>query len=148
MILPAIVEVLADPTPAPEPTAVSAGRVPGRDERPTRGGAGRFLDSNVAAVWDGVPFWIRRFLACVRQHESHHNYRAENPVSTASGAYQYIDGTFRGVAKWVKVNGHRVAVQYRRASDAPAWVQDATAIHTVRNGGLLAWRGTGCGYGT
>lgn len=127
MLTDIAVELLADPLPAHEPTVVVA---------------------TVPDVWDSTPAWIGRFLACVRQHESHGNYRAENPVSTASGAYQYLDSTWRGVAKWVRVNGRKVAVKYPRASAAPAWVQDAAAIHTVTHGGLLAWRGTSCGYGT
>lgn len=83
--------------------------------------------------------WMQDVAACIRKHESHHNYDAENPVSTASGAYQFIDSTWRGNAKWVKG-----AKQYRRASDAPPHVQDAVFIHSVKNGGLKHWKGTGC----
>jgi cell wall-associated NlpC family hydrolase len=49
----------------------------------------------------------------IKMQESRGDYHAENPTSTASGAYQYIDGT------WAGYQG------YRHASDAPAAVQDA-----------------------
>lgn len=47
--------------------------------------------------------------------ESGGNYDAENAVSTASGAYQIIDGTWNGFGG------------YFHASDAPPAVQDAKA---------------------
>lgn len=90
-------------------------------------------------VWDTTPKWIRELGACIRQHESHHNYRAKNPVSTAAGAYQFINATWRGNAKWV--DG---AEQYRTAGSAPAHVQDKVFIHSIRQGGIDNWRGTGC----
>jgi cell wall-associated NlpC family hydrolase len=49
----------------------------------------------------------------IKMQESRGDYHAENPTSTASGAYQYIDGTWHGYQGY----GH--------ASDAPAAVQDA-----------------------
>jgi hypothetical protein len=78
------------------------------------------------------------FLACVRRHESGGNYRAENPVSTASGAYQFLDSTWRTMSARAGHSG------WGHAADAPPAVQDAVAIHTVTSGWRSAWNGTGC----
>ena len=78
------------------------------------------------------------FLACVRRHESGGNYRAENPVSTASGAYQFLDSTWRTMSARAGHSG------WGHAASAPPAVQDAVAIHTVNIGWSSAWNGTGC----
>jgi hypothetical protein len=84
--------------------------------------------------------------ACIRHHESdrgpypHANgYRAENPSSTASGAYQFIDGTWRTMSARA---GH---AGWGHAANAPPWVQDAVAVYTVQHGGIGNWAGSGCG---
>jgi len=114
--------------------------------RPNRGGVGRYLDSNVAEVWRGATHLERSIWLCIRRHESIEagHYRAENPVSTASGAGQWLNGTWDGVKKWVKVGGKYVARQYDEAKDAPAWVQDAAFRHVYKHDGLSMWRGTYC----
>ena len=86
----------------------------------------------------------RQFLACVAQHESHGNPRAQDPRSTASGRYSFIDSTWLGVAKWAKWDDFYPARPYPKARLAPAWVQDLAALHVVRHGGFHAWHGTGC----
>jgi hypothetical protein len=78
------------------------------------------------------------FLSCVRWHESRNNYSAQNPTSSASGAYQFIDGTWRTVSVRAGHGG------YSRALHAPPWVQDAVARWTVHNIGRSPWNGTGC----
>ena len=78
------------------------------------------------------------FLACVRRHESGGDYRAENPVSTASGAYQFLDST------WRTLSGRAGHSGWGHAASAPAWVQDAVAVFTVESGWASAWNGTGC----
>jgi hypothetical protein len=78
------------------------------------------------------------FLACVRRHESGGNYQAKNPVSTASGAYQYLDSTWRTMSARAGHGG------YPTARSAPPWVQDAVAVYTVNSGWSSAWNGTGC----
>lgn len=115
-----------------------------RTPPPSRGVSNRWHDSGVFEVWDGVPKWVRDVLMCVRAHESHHAYTAHNPTSSAAGAYQYLTATWQGTAKWARMRGQYIARQYATADKAPAWVQDRVAIHTVLNGGLRAWHGTGC----
>lgn len=85
------------------------------------------------------------FLTCVRRHESdrgaypHINgYAAQNPRSTASGAYQFLTGTWRTMSARA---GH---AGYATAAQAPWYVQDAVAIYTVNSGWKSAWNGTGC----
>lgn len=122
-------------------------------ERPSRGGAGRYGDSNVYAVWKGASHAERSFWECVRNHESRHagHYDAANPVSTARGAGQWLRGTWQGVIVWVKWRGEfvdRDLSKYPEASDAPAWIQDLAFRHIWKRGGQSMWRGTNCGYGT
>ena len=106
-----------------------------------------YYDDSGHRVWRDTPPWIRDFGRCVRHHESYHSghYRANNPTSTASGAYQFLDGTWSGNAKYMKG-----AKKYAHlpASSAPPWVQDKVFIHSVERGGQSNWNGTNCGYGT
>ncbi|MFV0317445.1 MAG: hypothetical protein ACK5O2_10875 [Microthrixaceae bacterium] len=86
------------------------------------------------------------FLTCVRSHESDNigpwpyigGYGAQNPRSSASGAYQFIDSTWRTVSARAGYPG------YAKASHAPWYVQDAVALHVINTGGRSHWRGTGC----
>lgn len=110
---------------------------------PSRGMVGRYQDSNMRSVWRGATHRERMIWLCIRRHESM-SYTGENPQSSASGAGQWIDSTWRGLAHWVKVDGQFVARQYRRASHAPAWVQDAAYRHVYKRGDLSMWAGTGC----
>lgn len=66
-------------------------------------------DSNLAPI-----------LATIRRIESSDNYRAQAPKSSASGAYQIVNGTWDGYGG------------YNRAIDAPAQIQDAKAAEMVR----------------
>ena len=63
--------------------------------------------------------------------ESGGNYKAENPTSTASGAYQFVDGT------WDNYGG------YHHASDAPPHIQDQKAAQVWDGGrGWRHWKTT------
>lgn len=97
-------------------------------------------------VWAGVPRWIRDLSLCIRKHESINagHYRAHSGKSSAAGAYQMLDRFWQGNARWAEWNGKRVAAKYKAANHAPAWVQDVVFIHSIRNGGIKAWKGTGC----
>lgn len=118
------------------------------NSRPNRGGVPVWLDSGVETVWAGVPTWIRSLGRCIRLHESFNvgHYGADNGTSTASGGYQFLQATWDGNARWTKVVGKYVARPFvgRPASAAPAWVQDAVFVHSIRGGGIKAWNGTGC----
>jgi len=74
------------------------------------------------------------FLACVRRRESGGNYSAENPTSTASGAYQFLDSSWRTLSARAGYGGYGGHAAY-----APAWVQDAVAVWTVENIGRSPW---------
>lgn len=81
------------------------------------------------------------FLVCVRNHESATAglYAAENPSSSASGAYQFLDSTWRVVSSQAGYPG------YARAIHAPWWVQDAVAYDlAIERGQRFHWNGTGC----
>ncbi|MFO0955521.1 MAG: transglycosylase family protein [Candidatus Saccharibacteria bacterium] len=83
------------------------------------------------------------FLVCVRAHESDTagSYWARNPSSGASGAYQFLDSTWRVVAARA---GHG-AYAGAPARNAPDWVQDAVAYDTaITRGERRHWHGTGC----
>ena len=75
--------------------------------------------------------------ACIRKYESGGNYQAQNRRSSASGAYQFLDGTW-----------HRLTGLPGSAKDYPVDVQDA-AFWKLWNGGSGArqWLVSGrCGY--
>ena len=80
------------------------------------------------------------FLVCVRRHESDTagGYRAQNPRSSASGAYQYLRST------WVNVSARAGFPGYPPAAAAPPRGQDHVTLWLYNNGGRSAWAGTGC----
>lgn len=63
-----------------------------------------------------------RILATIRQMESSNNYTAQNPTSSASGAYQFIDSTWQSLTK-----KFGIGTEYRSAKDAPPAIQDQIA---------------------
>lgn len=86
--------------------------------------------------------WIDVFAACVIDHESANagTYTAQNPTSSASGAYQFVDGTWQHYAS-------RLGYTYSRALHAPPRVQDEV-FRLAASESPLHWKGTGCGHGT
>lgn len=69
-------------------------------------------------------------LSAIRECESGGSYKAQNPSSTASGAYQIIDGTWRSLD---------ASGSYARAKDAPKSVQDAAARELIDREGTTPW---------
>ena len=66
-------------------------------------------------------------LATIRDKESSGgNYTARSPSSSASGAYQFINSTWRNLT-----NKFGIGKEYRTAADAPPQVQDAVAAAYV-----------------
>jgi phage-related protein len=61
----------------------------------------------------------------IASHESGWNPTAQNPVSTASGIWQLIDGTWRG-------NRPNTASGYAHAKDAPTDLQDIAAFNYIQ----------------
>lgn len=70
---------------------------------------------------------VDHILQTIRKRESRGNYTALNATASASGAYQYVDGTWRTKSK--NVAG---ATSYPRAYQAPPSIQDAVAAADVR----------------
>jgi len=70
---------------------------------------------------------IPAILARIKMCESGGSYTAQNPSSSASGAYQFIDGT------WAGYGG------YSRALYAPPAVQDAKALIVYKQSGTGPW---------
>ena len=89
-----------------------------------------------AGDWGRYPGWVEVVALCVAHRESWSAglWSAENPVSTASGAFQYVDGTWQA---WTDRAG--VGQQYQHASDAPPRVQVAVFVYTWAHGGRRAW---------
>jgi len=80
---------------------------------------------------------------CVRAHESDMSggYRADNPTSTASGAYQMLNSTWRSLY----ADLHRGPAPWAHAKQAPTHVQDLVFAAAIAHGGQGHWKLTGCG---
>jgi hypothetical protein len=84
-------------------------------------------------------------LAEIRRRESSNNYAARisratclqltgRTDCTASGAYQFIDATWRETAQRTGVG-----TEYASAAQAPQWVQDWNALYLLRTRGTQPW---------
>lgn len=79
-------------------------------------------DVTVCEGQTGDGSMIDRILKTLAFRESSGNPKAENPGSSASGKYQYLDGTWKNVSA-----EYQEARKYARAKDAPEPIQDAVA---------------------
>src|SRR5262245_1696178 len=85
-----------------------------------------------------------RMLDEIKRRESSNNYAAKNRDSTASGAYQFINSTWRLASHETK------APYYGTAAEARPEVQDQNALHMLRKYGpnaTITWAESGP-YGT
>jgi len=69
---------------------------------------------------------VDQILATIRSKESGGNYKIESPNSSASGAYQYIDDTWKRMT-----TKYGIGTEYSRAKDAPPEIQDEVARRNV-----------------
>lgn len=88
-------------------------------------GAGMASSANAATASDASTT-----LAKIKQCESGGNYTAVNSSSGASGAYQFLDSTWRSMS---------AAAGYSTAASAPASVQDAAALELYTKMGTSPW---------
>lgn len=99
------------------------------DATPSRSGTisgAPVADAETLANLPPIPADIEKILATIRTRESGGNYGAQNPESTASGAYQFIDGTWRSLTE-----KYGIGTEYRKAKFAPPEIQDAVAAKYV-----------------
>jgi len=73
---------------------------------------------------------VEKILATIRTRESGGDYAISNPdpKSTASGAYQFIDSTWKRLTKQ-----YGIGTEYNRAKDAPPNIQDEIARRYVKD---------------
>ena len=71
---------------------------------------------------------VERILSTIRYRESRGNYAIQSKSSSASGAYQFIDSTWRGLTK-----KYGIGTEYSRAYLAPPEVQDEVARRYVND---------------
>lgn len=100
------------------------------DATPSRSGTisgAPVADAETLANLPPIPADIEQILATIRTKESGGNYGAQNPTSTASGAYQFIDGTWQSLSQ-----KYGIGTEYSKAKFAPPEIQDAVAAQYVQ----------------
>jgi hypothetical protein len=102
---------------AADDTAAMA--VPAKQEQTATKVAGTDIGSNAQSQ---MPVSNQAILEAIRMKESGNDYGAQNPVSSASGAYQFIDGTWQSLTK-----KYGIGTEYSKAKQAPPNIQDAVA---------------------
>jgi hypothetical protein len=122
------VESETQQAPAATPVSRDSVSIPGATTSPTPPSQPANVTGTTAQI-----------LATIRRRESNGNYQAlARGGSSASGAYQFIDSTWRAVTQ-----RFNIGTQYPRAAAAPPEVQDAVAAAYVndilrQNGGNVA----------
>lgn len=87
---------------------------------------------------DASPLSASSLKARIRFCESSNNYRATNPTSTASGAYQFLDGTWRGIPR--SITGGTSRAMYASVAQ-----QDAAFDWLYARSGTAPWASSrGC----
>lgn len=91
--------------------------------------------SAAASVWAKYPAWVQQDALCVVHHESFSSglWHAQNSSSSASGAYQYLDGTWRTWLARAGLSGPARAVW------ASPVLQSQVFAYTVTHGGQGNW---------
>lgn len=114
-----------------------------RTERPASRTSARLSSDRrwIKGNWKRWGVRVETFAICVAKHESWHAglWDAENPISSASGAFQFIDQTWQVMAR-------RAGVRHvpRHASDASARKQARVMAYAVRTHQRFHWHGTYC----
>lgn len=98
----------------------------GKGERTPQDGTGSGSTSTSSPVYHDTTANNSDILNTIKQRESRGDYTVRSTSSTASGAYQFTDGTWKDRARLAGVG-----TEYPRAYMAPPAVQDAVANHYV-----------------
>lgn len=89
------------------------------------GGSGQYSgDYQTGVIGDPS---TKRIADTIKQKESGNDYGAQAKTSSASGAYQFIDGTWASLTK-----KYGIGTQYKHAKDAPPGVQDQIADYYIK----------------
>lgn len=93
------------------------------------------VQGNTGNMYENTPTMtgnpsVDKALATIRQKESSGNYNAQNPIpgQTASGAYGFINSTWRSMT-----SKYGIGQQYGSAKDAPPGIQDQIAARYVQD---------------
>lgn len=106
-------------TEAPEPAPVAVSEPPDAPEPPAPTGKCGGLVGLVEAYWPASQ--VAKACAVIGCETGYtYSPTAENPSSSASGLFQFLDGTWQNARQYVEG-----ASQYARASHAPAGIQIA-----------------------
>jgi hypothetical protein len=79
-------------------------------------------DKDKANASANVSADTNQILQAIKTHESGGNYAAQNPTSSASGAYQFLDSSWQALTK-----KYGMGKEYSSAKSAPKEIQDAVA---------------------